>query len=527
MPSTYFIIDFAYNPASTKPLAIFELGDAFYSEYPEKKMGAKQLTPAQYLEFDIKNQHKDPVFIQVTPSGLEIKSLNDNKLIYTSDKENPSNFITELCDSYGTINNLLLNIFSNAGQNTEGRELIFHLAEPKLYGNYDWVEENGSQVKLLNHSSSTLKDAFYNKATLAKFANGSPIFPGTLIIPGGTEIDESAIDRFLEEHKSEYYVIKPAVGTHARNVHVVLANQLKKVLKDNKNHEWHGFVVQVCHLSKQLKYNKEYYYAKSRAIVRVDFLPSSCVPKISIVTAFWQLANKPAKDLLDDKNVIANMDANQEGVLEINEEDLHHITQEFIRHLPDIIKKMQSNDMPKIKSRAMDAPDPAKLAEALHSFIDAQSINCSYNDNTFDKNLSRVKHFVIDILGLKREFHDWVNYSNDSEQEFIKNATILFCGNKKTTVNHISIVSMFKQQAPNIIIATVLITASMLLLSDPNSNSSFNLKLVTGAVLTTISSLIVGVLGHPAIVRASQSFFKTGEHQNTETISRSCSDLRL
>lgn len=38
MRSTYFIIDFSYNPDDAKPLAIFEFGDAFESGYPDKKL---------------------------------------------------------------------------------------------------------------------------------------------------------------------------------------------------------------------------------------------------------------------------------------------------------------------------------------------------------------------------------------------------------------------------------------------------------------------------------------------------------
>jgi len=281
MPSTYFIIDFAYNPDSDKPVAIFEFGDAFYSEYPDKKMGVEQLTPYQYLDLDIKNQQKDPVFVKVTPSGLDIKSLTDDQSVETFDKEKPSFSNIEFCNSYGTINDLLLSIFSNAGQNKGGRELIFHTAHADLYREYDWVEQNYPQVKLLNHTSKTLKDAFYNKATLAKSANGSPIFPGTLIIPGWNKINESDVDRFLGEHIADYYVIKPAVGAHAKGVHVVKANQLKKTLNDLENNEFCGFIVQVCHLSKRLEYNQEFYYAKSRAIIRADFLPTSDEPKIS------------------------------------------------------------------------------------------------------------------------------------------------------------------------------------------------------------------------------------------------------
>lgn len=523
MPSTYFIVDFAYNPDSDKPLAIFELGDAFYSEYPNKKMGAEQLTPYQYLGLDIKKQHKDPVFVKVTPSGLDLTSLTDNQSLQSFDKNNPSFSIREFCNSYGKINDLLLSIFSNSGLNNDGRDLILHIAHLDLYHDYDWVEQNNGQVKLLNHTSKTLKDAFYNKATLADSANGSPIFPGTLIIPGWRKINESDIDRFLAEHNAEYYVIKPAIGTHAEGVHVVKANQLKQTLKqtlkDTPNYALQEFIVQVCHLSKQLEYNDESYYAKSRAIIRVDFLPYSDEPKISVVTAFWQLANSPARDLLDDKNVIANMDANQEGVLEISAEDLHHITHEFTMHLPGIIKKMQFNDIPVINKRASVAPDQTRLSKDLLSFLDTQSITHSYNAGIFNNDLMKMKHFVIDILGLNKEFHDWVNYSDESIEEYVNNATAIFCGNKNNTLNRISIASMLKQQTPTILGAALIVTMTILVTDDPDSNKSFNLKLLAGAVAVIISSLVVGLVTHPAVARVAQSFFKPVEKKDAWALS--------
>lgn len=484
MPSTYFIVDFAYNPDSDKPVAIFELGDAFYSEYPNQKIGSEQITPGQYLGLDIKKQHKDPALVKVTPAGLDINILtdNDNQFLQTSDKTNPSLNCLEFCESYEEINDLLLSIFSNDWQNKDGRELIFHMAHKDLYQAYDWVEQNNPKFKLLNHTSKTLKDAFYNKATLAESANGSPIFPGTLIIPGWSKINESDIDLFLNEHNAEYYIIKPAVGTHAEGVHVVKANQLKTKLKNIGNHEFHGLIVQVCHLSKQLTYKNEFYYAKSRAIIRADFLPDNDEPEISVVTAFWQLANSPAKDLLDDKSVIANMDANQEGVLEISPDDLHNITHQFTMHLPGIIKKMQSNDIPIENESPSAASDQTRLAKSLLSFLDAQTITHSYNKAPFSENLIGMKHFVIDILGLKKEFHDEVNYSDDSLEDYVNNAAAIFCGNNNPILNHTSIATMLMQQTP-----CILATA-----------------------LTTMSDLVVGLVTRPAPVRREAPSFKAG-----------------
>ncbi len=70
MRSTYFIIDFSYNPADTKPLAIFEFGDAFESAYPDKKMYQKQFTPHQCLLENIKSLYPESLFVKLDGNGL-------------------------------------------------------------------------------------------------------------------------------------------------------------------------------------------------------------------------------------------------------------------------------------------------------------------------------------------------------------------------------------------------------------------------------------------------------------------------
>jgi len=113
-------------------------------------------------------------------------------------------------------------------------------------------------------------------------------------------------------------------------------------------------------------------------------------------------------------------------------------------------------------------------------------------------------------------FHDWVSDSDDSIEEYVNNATAIFCGNKNQTLNHISIALMLKQRAPNILMTALCAPLAMLLLDDGDFNWSFNFQLLVllVGVASTISNLIVGLVMHPATVRASQSFFKPTEKQN-------------
>lgn len=458
MRSAYFIADFGFNPACSKPLAIYELGDAFTSTDPGMIPGSSE-SPYQVLLQDIQQLYPAGLFVQLRPGGLKIVDFNSGKKFDTYDKKDIYNDpLSHVADSADTMIELIGQLIAFANFRSEASQpLILHLGQESIYSNINVGDIYQNKTKILNLFSLNLNKSFSDKALFSKFAKGSPIYPATLFDEQSYRIQSlsdfslftpETIKHFMEENPGSHYVIKPAKGTRAESVYVLAADEVlatfKQIKEDEFDHQssWkyqmYGALLQVCHPSKKIYYKGDEFYAKGRAIIRADFAPSAAAPIVQVLSAFWELAAKPATLGINNDTMIINTNT----VTSIESSDLASIKQLISTHMPAIIKKMIEKDA-RTYSPTLPEKLPEKLNSALIGFFSAQGVfpNSSararrwyqlynhYIDDT--QNQLNLKTFTTKLIGLHPDTEKNLRANDRPLHEFMSGSVHSLFSNHK------------------------------------------------------------------------------------------------
>lgn len=520
MHSVYFITDFAYNPNAKNSLKVFELGDAFLSEFPNKKIGKEQQFASDRLINDLQQHYPNALFMQIYPSGLNLLDFSNNSATLTYDVKELFNDSTRMnAPSYPEIVKLIQEIVKHADKRTEkSRLLLLHIGHPKVFGIITADLQEYPHLKLINHVSSPLNEAFYNKRIFHYFARGNPIYPETFIFEFQRKDFAVEINAFIEKTQADYYVIKPTDGTRSEYVHIVPQKYLLNTVRQIQSREYDqeacdrfhmtGMIIQECFLSKQIKLNGESYYAKGRAIIRADFTNITVPPTLSFVTGYWQCAHTPCKDKVNDETVIANIAANPKGILEIEENDWQAIKALFGKHLPDILQSMCQNDhgyhflfYKTVASQQENSTQllRSKYVEAINQFLSQQVFipqgprwteKIYYGWNTYiedsvDQQIR--KNFVIDIAGIDRFFNKNIIYNNQKNEAFVRNVANTLFYKRPHPLNQTVSLSCKLQYESNVTLRYLIIALIFVTIY----TREFSSKTILSSIISTLFTCLI------------------------------------
>lgn len=567
MRSVYFITDFSYDPAAKEPLKLFELGDAFTSEYPEKKLERSQLTAHEMFLNDLCQRYPESLLIQFFPSGFNLLDLATKTEIVSYDKQQLFNqSIMDTAPSYAILRELVDEIMKNAHRrHANSKSLVFYLGCHAIYkdiltANYPTKKNN---VEIVNQSSLHLHEAFFDKKVFHEHANASPIYPKTLVINiddfDSEEQLHIKLQAFMKETKADYYVLKPTNGTHSEHVHIVSANDLAGTIAKIITYEYNpeasgryhcsGLLVQVCHLSKLIKHNNIYYYAKARAIIRADFSDDiKEMPKLHFVTGYWQMANKAYQNEINDQTVIANIEANPQGSQEISVDDWKNIKSLFNRYFPTILASLNKNYnepyQPKpweifshLPSTSKKSTPSVQFEEVLSKFFKEHYLiphaplwveKAYYWWNAYVQQRNNnlvIKSVASDILGLDKSVKKSLCNDKKSTQVFINQAAkSLFTGEKMQADSFNDKTNAF---AKLFLFYFVLWSGIELLNRAISENEKpVHKSIVLGMIMAIVSSILHELSSQVVLSEFPQRFFnseaknKNEEQQSKENVSQ-------
>ncbi|MBA2654401.1 MAG: hypothetical protein H0U71_04955 [Gammaproteobacteria bacterium] len=475
MHSVYFISDFSYNPSHPNPVKIFELGDAFNSDYPGKKLGKEKSSPYTYFINDLKKRYPNALLVQVLPSGLNIDDLENNTSMLTYDKEDIFNDSPQhRSNSFPTIVNLIIKTIQNAVNRSEqSRLLVIAVGHPKIFDEIPAGLNEYHKLKLINYYSRTLHQSFYNKRILHDFAYHSPIYPKTLCLDFDRyyveEEIKSEVSEFITSSQANHYVIKPTDGTHSEHVHTVakddLLNVIGLILDGSYSRDacsrFHlsGMLIQACHQSKLIPFKGKSFLAKARAIIRADFdeVNPTKAPRLNLISGYWQLAKTPYNGEVNDDTLIANMAVNSEGVVEIDAEDWNEITSHFQEHLPPILHSMASNNKENDWT-LLSNDDDLSYGDVINQFLKQQVLiphgstffkkifhwRNTYIENSDSQEIAN--KFIFDMIGSHQTYSNIYRYQ--SSNSIVKNAVTMFNDRAINMANHniLSLPYKFRQR---------------------------------------------------------------------------------
>lgn len=472
MRSTYFIADFSYDPDATEPLKVFELGDAFSSSLPDKKIYDGRISANELFWEDLRKQYPSALLLQVYPSGLNILDLSNQHAILSYDKNNMfDDSVYHLAPSHPTIEKLIFEVLKNAEKRTQtSRLLLLYLGHPKLFMSYDFQYNLPiyKHIKLVNNLSQTMTSAFYDKNVFYKFASDSPIYPKTLKLYCSDSDIEEKVTSFVNKTQADYYVIKPAQGTRSEGVHITSQTELlatiRKIQGDESPHEAcdifrsRNLLIQVCHLSKLIEYDRKHYFAKGRIIMRADFEDGHTMPTLAFLAGYWHCCKEPFHGDMNDETGISNPAGNPDGILKIEEADWKAITLLFSQHMAPILQSMCIND----SQSNIDNNMP--WFNGPYSFEEYKSSASTYKEvfkqffkqqvliptdhtlaqkaffwwNTYvesSRSQSITKKFIIDFLGIDQSFKKKIDYNCQPIDGFVEDHTTTLFDNKTERLN--------------------------------------------------------------------------------------------
>lgn len=442
------------NPS---PLKIFELGDAFTSEFPEKVLGDQNLTLHDTLLKNIQNQYPQGLLLKVYRSGFNLIDLNDFTCLMTHDKQlifkGDDSDIRTVAPSYGSIKKLVRETIKHANkQDMNGRLLVINCPLPELRHELNIPTDiEYAKLKFLNHYSNTIQRAFFDKSIFHEYACNNPLYPQTLIMNFfqlTTEESKQKIQVFIEQAKADYSVLKPTDGTRSEHVHIIEKDKIFSILEEMQQGGYQsvafkyylkGLIIQECHLSQLVPLNGKHYFCKGRALFRADFSGNDDKPTVEVLAGYRQLAKSPYENCLNDETAIANLAGHAEGILEFDKEDWQNITELFNRHLPTILFDMKRNDAPIeplfLGNDNLILAPSSNYADIINQFLKQQFILPTNNNMMLEKiyyhwnttieessNQMFIRKFVIDITGINQTYKNMLNYDPQSQNEFVKNA---------------------------------------------------------------------------------------------------------
>jgi hypothetical protein len=464
MPSIYFVADFSYNPESETPLKIFELGDAFISGYPNKTFGHENLTVYQRFCNYLQKQYPNALFIQAFPGGLNITDFSDQSQFMTYDKANLfDDSPNKYSPSFNSIICLLESINLNRHKRSkDSRQLLLHVSHSRIKCELYSELKSDQKLEFFN-TSETVLAALNNKKIFHEFADNSDIYPRTMCLELENDNCLDQVKSFLTEEKAEYFVIKPINGTRSEGVHILSRLKLlqsiqlirsKLLFPEDRYRYLDGLVVQSCHFSQPIFHKGKIYLAKGRAFLRADFDENDeiKIPKLSLITGYWQLAKNPCSTIADE-TAIANGAANPDGILAIDNEDWKAISNLFCANLPRIIQKMLTHKMPLQFNYFAQKNNVQKITSLKENYekvfsdffnrqtvvpegpLALQQFYCLWNNYISNRsNNALVKEKIIDLVGIDQKYKSILPYNNQSLTSFVQDCVTIFFGGTANTL---------------------------------------------------------------------------------------------
>lgn len=203
-----------------------------------------------------------------------------------------------------------------------------------------------------------------------------------------------------------------------------------------------GILIQVCHLSKLIQFKDKFFCAKGRVVIRADFSSRDAKPVLSFLAGYWQLANQPYENVVNEKTTIAFGAANREGVVEIEKKDWLKIKKLFSAHLPSMLHSMATTSIPSVGLDRISSPDVktstavAETSIILKEFLKRQFIfpqgpiwlqklylgfNLYWEDSLYRQ---LTKKFIIDLIGIDQSVKKHLNRDTQSIDRFINSAIL-------------------------------------------------------------------------------------------------------